>query len=329
MHDIMYQYGFTEVAGNFQADNMSRGGAGGDYVHAEAQDGSGTNNANFSAPPDGNSGRMQMYLWNYGGTNPRMDGDLDNGVVAHEFTHGISNRLTGGPSTTSCLQNYEQGGEGWSDYVALMVTTNWATALTTDGTKSRPIGNYVIKQAATYKGIRTYPYSTDMSINPHTYIDVADTAGNFVTTNTGAHVLNATEVHYIGEVWCSALWDMTWNIIQQVGTINPNLYDATGGGGNTIALNLVMQGMKFQKCSPGFLDARNAILKADSILYNGTYRCAIWSAFARRGMGYSAIQGLSTKTTDQTEAYDMPPAFPKVPTITLAYTNTNLSKYLF
>ncbi len=319
IHDLMYQYGFTEAGGNFQADNMSRGGNGGDYVNAQAQDGGGVNNANFSTPPDGNSGRMQMYLWTYS-TNPRLDGDLDNGIIAHEFTHGISNRLTGGPSTTSCLQNYEQGGEGWSDYVALMVTTNWATALTTDGTKSRPIGNYVIKQPATYKGIRTFPYSTDMSINPHTYLDVSDTIGNPSTTTSGAHIPNATEVHYIGEVWCSVLWDMTWNIIQQVGTINTNLYDATGGGGNTIALNLVMQGMKFQKCSPGFLDARNAILKADSILYNGAYRCSIWSAFARRGMGYSAIQGSALKTTDQTEAYDMPP-FPKVPTITLAYTN--------
>ncbi|RZK55397.1 MAG: hypothetical protein EOO59_10605, partial [Hymenobacter sp.] len=63
IHDVTYQYGFTEAAGNFQADNIGRGGLGGDYVKAEAQDGSGTNNANFSTPIDGTSGRMQMYLW--------------------------------------------------------------------------------------------------------------------------------------------------------------------------------------------------------------------------------------------------------------------------
>ena len=63
MHDITYQYGFDEVAGNFQANNLGRGGAGNDYVLADAQDGSGVNNANFSAPADGSSGRMQMYLW--------------------------------------------------------------------------------------------------------------------------------------------------------------------------------------------------------------------------------------------------------------------------
>ncbi|MDQ2794883.1 MAG: extracellular metalloproteinase, partial [Bacteroidota bacterium] len=63
IHDLTYQYGFTEAAGNFQADNLGRGGAGNDYVRAEAQDGSGTNNANFSTPDDGSSGRMQMFLW--------------------------------------------------------------------------------------------------------------------------------------------------------------------------------------------------------------------------------------------------------------------------
>ncbi|RYY20168.1 MAG: hypothetical protein EOO36_04035, partial [Cytophagaceae bacterium] len=64
IHDVTYQYGFTEVAGNFQADNLGRGGLGGDFVLAEAQDGMGVGNANFSTPVDGRNGRMQMYLWN-------------------------------------------------------------------------------------------------------------------------------------------------------------------------------------------------------------------------------------------------------------------------
>jgi hypothetical protein len=64
--------------------------------------------------------------------------------------------------------------------------------------------------------------------------------------------------------------------------------------------------MKLQPCKPGFLDARDAILKADSIFYNSKYHCAIWAAFARRGMGYSAIQGSSESTVDQTPAFDLP-----------------------
>jgi len=63
IHDILYGYGFDEAAGNFQADNFSQGGKGRDPVQAEAQDGSGTDNANFATPPDGRQPRMQMYLW--------------------------------------------------------------------------------------------------------------------------------------------------------------------------------------------------------------------------------------------------------------------------
>ena len=63
----------------------------------------------------------------------QLDGDLDNGVVAHEFFHGVSNRLTGGPANSSCLGNAEEGGEGWSDYNALMTTTDWAIAVPSDG----------------------------------------------------------------------------------------------------------------------------------------------------------------------------------------------------
>ena len=125
IHDMMYIYGFTEAAFNFQDDNMGRGGAGNDHVNAEAQDGGGSNNANFATPADGTSGRMQMYLWT-GGT-PQRDGDVDNGIIVHEYGHGISNRLTGGGGG-GCLGNAEQMGEGWSDYYGLMFTHDWATA---------------------------------------------------------------------------------------------------------------------------------------------------------------------------------------------------------
>jgi hypothetical protein len=432
MHDVSYQYGFTEAAGNFQKDNLGRGGFGNDFVLAEAQDGGGVNNANFWANPDGDTAIMQMYLFTgalnlkilspsditgsysakegafstanllknvgpktgqiiyyndnasgtlhtacstavnsltgkialikyaqqtgctfvqrvknaqnagaigviviyntnkpitMGGTDNtitipavmialsdgnkietqlalnntvnatlqagvQFDGDIDNGVVTHEYTHGISIRLTGGAANSSCLSNAEQAGEGWSDYMALMMTTNWSTATINDGIIARPIGVYAFNQVPTGYGIRTYPYTTDMSINLHTYSDMAVYG----------------EVHYIGEIWCSTIWDMTWAIIQQENIITPNLYNAAGAGGNVIALNLVMMGLKLQPCSPGFLDSRDAILAADDLLYNGKHKCVIWNAFARRGMGYSAKQGASTSTTDQTVAFDVPMA---------------------
>ena len=63
IHDVMYLYGFDEASGNFQEDNEGTDGLGSDYVNAEAQDGSGTNNANFFTPADGSNPRMQMFLW--------------------------------------------------------------------------------------------------------------------------------------------------------------------------------------------------------------------------------------------------------------------------
>ena len=74
-HDKLYELGFTEAAGNFQNNNFGRGGIGNDAVQADAQDGGGFNNANFSVDYDGNPGRMQMYVFN--GPAPARDGDFD------------------------------------------------------------------------------------------------------------------------------------------------------------------------------------------------------------------------------------------------------------
>lgn len=63
LHDLLYAHGFIEAEGNFQENNFGKGGRGSDSVNAEAQDGSGTDNANFATPPDGQNPRMQMFLW--------------------------------------------------------------------------------------------------------------------------------------------------------------------------------------------------------------------------------------------------------------------------
>ena len=280
IHDLVYQYGFDEVSGNFQVNNQGRGGLGNDYVRAEAQDGSGTNNANFATPADGQLPRMQMYLWS---GNPQKDGDVDNGIIVHEFGHGISNRLAGGPTVSGCVDNAEQMGEGWSDYYSLMATHDWATAQLNDGfSKPRGIGTYALGQATTGLGIRSQRYCTNFAVNNKTYTASIPAAP-----------------HDRGEIWCATLWDMTWNIIQQTGTINPNLFNAAGAGGNSIALKLVTEGLKLQGCDAGFLDGRDGILAADQLLYNGAYHCAIITAFARRGMGYDAVQGSANSVTDQ------------------------------
>src|SRR3974390_3081491 len=116
MHDKLYELGFTEAAGNFQNNNFGRGGYGNDAVQADAQDGGGTDNANFYTPPDGSPGRMQMYVFT--GPTPDRDGDLDAEVVLHEYTHGLSNRRVGGGVGISALQPRGMG-EVWSDFYAM------------------------------------------------------------------------------------------------------------------------------------------------------------------------------------------------------------------
>lgn len=429
MHDVWYHYGFDEPAGNFQENNYNKGGIGSDYVNADAQDGSGSNNANFATPPDGQNPRMQMFLWqassgnnNYfqvnspasvagkytsvqsafgprlnaipvtgklvlvndgssapteacqpiqnaaevngnialidrgdcqfvekigyaqsagaravvmvnnvagspipmggssagitipavmitmndgqtlkdllltqsinvslydstGGGVSVLDSDFDNGVIAHEYTHGISIRLTGGPSQ-NCLTGNEQMGEGWSDFLALVMTH----APGASATDKRGIGTYVTNETTDGGGIRPYPYSTSRSINPVTYDYIK--------------LPQFTVPHGVGSVWCSMLWDLYWAFTDKYG-YDSDLYRGTGG--NNMVMHLVMDGLKLQGCNPGFIDGRDAILAADRLRYSGANQQLIWEVFAGRGLGYSASQGSSTSKTDGVEAFDLPP----------------------
>ncbi|GAB3512881.1 hypothetical protein GCM10027442_25000 [Emticicia fontis] len=298
VHDVLYRYGFDEPSGNFQRTNKTGLGLGNDFVNADAQDGSGTDNANFYTPIDGFNPRMQMYLWTAGGTPAyEPDSDFDNGVIAHEYGHGWSTRLTGGAANSSCLNNSEQGGEGWSDFLALMLTTDWSKLTPTFASAIIPrgIGTYSLAKQTNGTGIRNYRYSYDMAnINSVvTYGKVGDT--KFAIP------------HGIGSIWATMLWDMTWEIIMQDGQIANNIYTVPTNiadmRGNIAALKLVNEGLRLQPCSPSFVQARDAILTADSLLFNKRYKCAIWKAFARRGLGRFASTGASTNDRIVTEDF--------------------------
>ena len=118
IHDTLYRHGFTESAGNFQQNNFGQGGAGNDRLRAEAQDGSGTNNANMATPGDGSAPRMQMFLWTL--TTPGRDGDLDSDIIWHEYGHGLTWRMIGnmsGPFAGAI-------GEGMSDVLSIYMNGN-------------------------------------------------------------------------------------------------------------------------------------------------------------------------------------------------------------
>lgn len=430
LHDVLYHYGFDEVAGNFQDMNYTGVGGDGDALMAEAQDGGGTNNANMATPNDGNSPRMQMYLWETGDSEneglvvhepsvlsgtysisppaafgPNIpaegitaelvlaqdgagdvhdlcsaptnageldgkialvrrgscnftdkvenvqsagaiaaivvnnvsgsvitmggasnnvvipsvmismndgedfitslqngatmsvtlagvggeginDGSFDNGIIAHEFVHGLSNRLTGGPSSSICLSNEEQPGEGWSDWYAIMLTLS----MDAENPVHRPMATFAAGQETDGVGIRPVAYDTSFASNDYTYADLSSTS--------------LTVPHGIGFVWATMLWDLSWAFINEYG------FDAdavNGTSGNNMVMQLVTDGLKLQPCEPGFVDARDAILLADDLANGGVNKCLIWKVFAKRGLGYSADQGSSNSRFDGTAAFDLPP----------------------
>jgi extracellular elastinolytic metalloproteinase len=171
IHDKLYRHGFVEGAGNFQQDNFGKGGSGNDPVNAEAQDGGGTNNANFATPSDGSRPRMQMYLWTF--STPNRDGDLDSDIVWHEYGHGLTWRMIGsmsGPMSGAI-------GEGMSDVLSIYINRNDV------------VGEYSFNDPL---GIRRFPY-TDY---PNTYGDM-----------TGSSVHSDGEI-YAATMWkLLELWE--------------------------------------------------------------------------------------------------------------------------
>ena len=296
-HDLLYRYGFDEVSGNFQMHNFEKGGRGGDPVIANAQDGSGYNNANFMTPPDGQAPRMRMYIWDT--ASPYRDGDLEAGIVIHEYSHGLSTRLTGGPANSGCLGWGEAGGmgEGWGDAIATIIRQVVEHKQFEDGKDVYPMGAWAANQAG---GIRNYAYSTNSTTNPSTY-KTLDRPGYW-------------GVHAIGEVWAEILFVLNQRLIEKYGfsktlfppedTSVPNDFytktstesvDEFGRAvplvpkhGNTLALQLIISAMKIQPCRPSFFNARDAILTADKVLTDGANECIIWKAFAERGLGQDA-----------------------------------------
>lgn len=269
IHDVQYQYGFDEPGGNFQENNFGRGGNGSDSVNADAQDGGGNCNANFSTPTDGGNPRMQMFTCN--NASPSRDGDLDNGVIVHEYGHGISIRQVGGPGNSSCLNNTQQAGEGWSDWFGLVYTAEVGDA----GTDSRGIGTYLFGQGPNGPGIRDQPYSTDNSINTWTYNSIG----------------GASIPHGVGSRWAQAIWEVYWALVAKHGfSAGDDLLDPVGGGwtGSQRAMLYINEGLKNTVCSPTFINNRDGIIQAATDNFGGEDVCDLWTAFAAFGLGTDA-----------------------------------------
>ncbi|HEX2062215.1 MAG TPA: M36 family metallopeptidase [Thermoanaerobaculia bacterium] len=305
-HDRLYEVGFTEAARNFQLDNFGRGGAGNDRVLAEGQDFSGTNNANFFTPPDGSSGRMQMYIFT--GPTPDRTSGLDQEIVIHELTHGTSNRLHNNAAGLTTTMSGGMG-EGWSDFYARVLLStpdedvNGVYAMGGYSTLAIVSGftdNY-------YYGIRRFPHSPIANLGPngkpHNPLTFADLDPTQINLTDGAFPRGpigsgtAFQVHNIGEIWCAALLEVRARIITRLGW----------AVGNQLMLQLTTDGMKLDPVNPTLLQGRNAILAANfaSVNASGATELDIWRGFAARGMGFSA-SAVSSSSSSVVEAFDIP-----------------------
>ncbi|HHH50308.1 MAG TPA: DUF11 domain-containing protein, partial [Saprospiraceae bacterium] len=239
-----------------------------------------------------------------------LDGSFANSIISHEYAHGISIRLTGGPGTSSCLRDFdtngdgipddgEQMGEGWSDFFALVTSVQPGDTKTT----SRGIGSFVTRQQKRSSGLRSFPYNTDLSIDPANYENMILRGIPYGT----------------GEVWTATLWDLYWELVDVYGW-DADLYHGTGG--NNIAIQLVIDAMKIQPCNPTMVDGRDAILAADEINNDGANSCLIWRVFARRGIGFGANANDITLRSDNIPSFEQLPAC--IQTIKIAKTVTPL-----
>ena len=310
MHDKLYDLGFTEAAGNFQQTNFGRGGIGGDAILIDVQDGHAfaTNNAfTDAAPVDGFAGRFN--IGRFYNPNPVRDGALDAEVMLHEYTHLLSTRLVGHGQGIVWWQSLGLG-EGWSDFFAQALLaeagddTNADYAFSAWSGYLYPLLGLIVRENY-YYGNRRYPYTTQLSRNPLSFGDARETRlhigipmnppiSNALTT-IGS--IQYREFHALGEIWCTALWEARSIYITKYGFSN----------GTDRILRLVMDGMKLGPANPTFLQARDAILLADRVTTGGVDQTNLWTAFAKRGMGWSAICPPSPTTDGIIESFDVPP----------------------
>jgi len=295
MHDFSYYLGFTEKNYNLQLDNAGRGGVGGDPEIGNAQAGAlsggqptflGRDNANQITLQDGTPGITNQYLFQpIAGAfyAPCTDGGLDMGIVGHEYTHAITNRMVGGPDEGLTSEHGGAMGEAWGDLVAGEYQFEhgyrnggnpWAVGLYATGNKRVAIRDYAINR------------------NPLNFSD-------YGFDSTGP------EVHADGEIWNGTMWEVRQALVEKYDARFPyadralqrRCAQATPTQtpvrvarcpGNRRWLQLMFDSFLLQQGATSMLDARDAMIAADRMRFGGANRAVLWNAFARRGMGRDA-----------------------------------------
>jgi len=340
LHDWLYLAGFDEAAGNFQSNNYTGEGADGDEVFVEVQDGSGTNNATFSTPADGSSGRMQMFLWVANASRMRITAPAG---IAGPFTTGTadfgpvigSEPVTGQVAISDPAVGCTEITNDLTGKIALITRGECNFSLKVfNAQEAGAVGVIICNDAMAGEDrgglVNMTNGNPELTITiPSVFLTFEDcvnlrntvAAGDSVSVTLQfspppprdgdfdngivAHELGHGVSHRLIGVWATMLWDLYWAMTDEYG-FDEDLLDGTGG--NNQAFQLVVEGLKRTKCRPGFVDGRDGILAADMDINNGANQCLIWEVFARRGVGFSARQGDADDRTDGREAFDLSPA---------------------
>ncbi|MBX3724432.1 MAG: M36 family metallopeptidase [Xanthomonadales bacterium] len=297
LHDLFYDAGFDEAAGNMQHDNFGRGGLAGDRLLVHA----GFPNTFAFVPGDGTSPAISLGLNTFSLGNRDVSG-FDLGVLAHEWAHTMFARLT-----TMRYQG-QQGAlnEGTADFIGMFVgvqaNQRHAAPGTGDFHGAYPVGAYWNREYdfpadpyppagspgypdhAHWHGIRRLPYSASMAINPLTFRHIsADNPlpAGLPIFDWKLRSLTQHEIHTAGEIWASALWQCARNILA-----------ATPARGFDAAhrrfLASLVAGLKLFPVDATWTEARNAILVAVRTGGEDDYRrCR--AGFAQRGLGAGAV----------------------------------------
>ncbi|KAF8885323.1 Fungalysin metallopeptidase-domain-containing protein [Infundibulicybe gibba] len=251
MHDIAYKYGFTEKSFNFQTNNSR--GAGSEMIVSKG------------VPSDASSRSSLQY-----------DIAMENDIIIHEFTHGITKRMVGGGSARCFDTDESEGlGEGFSDAMAEYVCPIFNATGNT-----RPAG------------LRTYPYSISEVTNPLRY-----------STMNNIEERSRYGSHRIGEIWANMLHNVHAALVERYGFSGNARTDATTSEGNVIFMHLFIGALSRMPCNPTFLHARDAWIQADKDRNEGRNKCLLWKAFASRGLGVGAQE----RRRIYTEGTDVPP----------------------
>jgi extracellular elastinolytic metalloproteinase len=313
MHDWSYFLGFTEATFNLQQHNFGINSAGeGDREQGNAQAGGfspppqipARDNANQITFPDGIDAITNMYLWQPLAAafySPCVDGDFDMTVIAHEYTHAISNRMVAGPTTGLSGLSSRAMGESWSDLTAVEYLMEYGF-VPMAGENPFAVGPYVTGDHQA--GIRNY----GMNQSPLNYSDV----GYDFACNTPCPPL--TQVHADGEIWSAVNYDIRQAMIERYGSGDAALQEQCADGavpveqcpGNRRWIQLVFDAYLLMATgTPTMLDARDAMLGADVTRFGGANQDLLWNAFARRGFGDGA-SAINSSDADPIPSFTSP-----------------------